>query len=492
MKLLMVSQYFIGVFLAIGFGHQSNFKPLQTTSQQMLADICFNPMDYGAVPNDLGNDQFAFQAAVNAAASQAIVTNRNVCIPTGNWRIERAVVGIPSIKIAGVTGLNMYGVGPNTRLMMTGDGKLSDWRLIDIRENSSNISVHDMTLDGTQRFNTEEQTHVLHINGPVNGVTVERVNFDSPQIGVQKGGDCVRLLGGVNSEVQNVVLRSLLGANCDRSFIGLQRGVRGLLIDAVTSVHVGDQALDFEPTGGVEIADVTIQNSTFSRGANAQGGITVAIGGDGAATAKRITMTNIVINDGGLRIIDAEQVLIFGVIVHGVFNSIEPVLHILKRAVGIKITQSNFIRPVDAIPGLLVSIHHQSGVAPSDVVFNNVIFEQNTISAMVKIESLNTLTIKDSKFIYTGNSNNIVAIFGRGVITSNAYTKLLDNTVHGFIKGLLSLSQYSALYPIGKIIVTETVAPNLTTYGVNLNHALPTTPPVLLNNNFGFAIPLMP
>jgi hypothetical protein len=456
---------------------------------------CVNPMQYGAIPNDGDDDRAAFQDAVDAAASDPEGA-REVCIPAGTWDFSRPPgpgdANIASLKVAGVRDLVMHGVGPATRLRLLGDGARRDWRLLDIRDGSTDIVVRDLTLDGTQRQNTEEQTHLLHLNGPVSNITAERLVFDFPQFTDMLGGDCVRLLGGAGSEVRDITLRHLRGLRCDRSFIGIQRGVYQVLIDQVTSEVVGDQAIDFEPSGGVDLSDITIVNSQLARGADSQGEYTVALGGDGAATAKRITLAHTTVTDGGVHVIDTEDVTIEDVTIEGKEKAAStPVLHVRKRTVGMQILDTHVRRPLAMGAGAVLKIHHQNGAAPSDVRLDNVTLEQNTTAAIVDITSLGSFTMQSSTLIYAGTPGARMAITGRGVIAALAHVELRDTAVEGPAQGLLRLGQ-SSTHPLGQVIVTGTAAPDLTDYGVRFENGLPSVPPVIEDNDFGSADPVQP
>jgi hypothetical protein len=352
--------------------------------------------------------------------------------------------------------------------------------------------VRDLTLDGTQRHNTEEQTHLLHLNGPVSNITAERLVFDFPQLVGMQGGDCVRLLGGAGSAVRDITLRHLRGQRCDRSFIGIQRGVHQVLIDQVTSEVVGDQAIDFEPSGGVDLSDITIVNSQLARGANSQGGYTVTLGGDGAATAKRITLAHTTVADGGVHVIDTENVTIEDVTIEGKEEAANtPVLHVRKRTVGLQILDTHVRRPQAMGTGAVLKIQHQSGAAPSDVRLDNVVLEQNTTAAIVDIASLGSFTMQGSTLVYEGTPGARMAITGSGVIAALTHVELRDTAVEGPAQGLLRLSQ-SATHPIGQVIVTGSVAPDLTDYGVRFENGLPSVPPIIEDNDFGSADPVQP
>jgi hypothetical protein len=303
----------------------------------------------------------------------------------------------------------------------------------------------------------------------------------------------VRLLGGADGAVRGVTLRHLLGKRCDRSFIGIQRGVYQVHIDHVTSEVVGDQAIDFEPTGGVDLSDITIVNSYLARGADSQGEYTVALGGDGSATAKRITLAHTTVADGGVHVIDTEGVTIEDVTIEGKAEAAStPVLHVRKRTVDMQLIDTRVRRPLAMGTGAVLSIHHQSGAAPRDVRLDNVVLEQHTTAAIVDITSLGSFTMQNSTLVYEGTPGARMAITGRGVIAALTHVELRDNAVVGPAQGLFRLGEYSPTYPIGQVLVTGTDAPDLTDYGVRFENGLPSVPPVIEDNDFGSADPVQP
>src|SRR5918992_2490849 len=119
---------------------------LQTAVAAKAPGGCFDPVDFGAVPNDGGDDRAVFQAAVDAA----IAVQGEVCIGPGNWDLTRnpllGATNIGSIKVVAANGLTIRGAGPTTRLRMLGSGNNADWRLIDIRQGSTNVRVFDLYL----------------------------------------------------------------------------------------------------------------------------------------------------------------------------------------------------------------------------------------------------------------------------------------------------------------------------------------------------------
>jgi hypothetical protein len=445
---------------------------------------CFDPVDFGAVPNDGGDDRAAFQAAVDAA----IAVQGEVCIGPGNWDLTRnpllGAANIGSIKVVAANGLTIRGAGPATRLRMLGSGNNADWRLIDIRQGSTNVRVFDLYLDGSQRHTTEEQTHLLHLTGPVSGITIERVRFDLPQILGEGGGDCVRLLGEVATPVSGVVMRRLTGLHCDRSFVAVQRGVQQVLLEDSTSLIVGDQPIDFEPTGTGGVADLRIVGSRLGRGPAGQGIYTIAIGkADGVQVASTFVF------DGGIHVIDTRDVVLDGVVVTGRPGA--PVLHVRKRTERFSTLNSTFLRPAGLPEGVVVLVHHQSGAAPTDVTFDHSVFVQNASGPVFSIESLNSFTLTNSSLEYRGQPGLLTAITGRGVIAPIAQVVVRDNRFEGPTATAMQLARFETNL-IGAVEVTGNLASALSQAGVRFEGGLPSVPPVICGNDFGGVPPVVP
>src|SRR5262249_4540505 len=153
----------------------------------------------------------------------------------------------------------------------------------------------------------------------------------------------------------------------------LQRNVRRVIIDSVTTQVVSDQAIDFEPSGDGGVKDVLIVNSHLNRGADNEGGLTV-----GVNSAKGVSIVNTKILDGGLAISNAENVIIDRVTIEGKPAETDYALHIFGRAIDIQIKTTSVILPAGSIPRPALRVNHWAGSSPTDILLNNVLIEQNT------------------------------------------------------------------------------------------------------------------
>ncbi|MBC8089405.1 MAG: hypothetical protein H7Z40_19240, partial [Phycisphaerae bacterium] len=214
-------QRFVAMTLLAGLGLNGSSHHKQS---------CVNPVQFNAIPNDSKDDRDAFQKAID----KAIRDSADVCIGAGVWEITKipgqAAPLISSLHVWGVARpMAIYGAGPSTRVRMLGAGNGGDWNLLEIGEGSAGVLLKDMSLDGSNRSVTGEQTHLLQLRGPVSHVRVQNVQFNLPEINGVGGGDCIRLMGEPDREVQAIELHEVTGTYCDRSFVSFQRGVRGVL-----------------------------------------------------------------------------------------------------------------------------------------------------------------------------------------------------------------------------------------------------------------------
>lgn len=315
---------------------------------------CTSPRDFGAVPDDGADDREAIQRAIDSGADCVRID--------GTYHVTRrpqlGSLGIGSLQIRRPLRLEGDGV-----ISMLGSGAHRDWYLIQVA--AADVTISGITLSGRERTETEEQTHLIHASPGTSRLTIEDVAFDFPPIGPSSGGDCIRLLGNLGAPVTDTTVRDIVGAVCDRSLIGVQRGVFGLLVDHVESAIVGDQVLDIEPSGGPAYAcapivrDVVISDSILRRGVG--GGLAVAIQGDGCALTTGVRISDSVI-DGGILATDVGTLTIERTLVRAVGTL---PLHVFKRALDVRVIDSRLER---FGPGAVFHAHDQNGFAPTRVI----------------------------------------------------------------------------------------------------------------------------
>src|SRR5690349_14982187 len=122
---------------------------------------CFDPKDFGAIPNDGLSDRVAIQNAMDAATSAGGGT---VCLSAGHWTLDRAPIGSYDRFAALSTHaphLDFTGNGPATELDVVGDQGGSDVAAISLDPGASDITIERLTIDMSRTTNTSVQTHAI-------------------------------------------------------------------------------------------------------------------------------------------------------------------------------------------------------------------------------------------------------------------------------------------------------------------------------------------
>lgn len=240
---------------------------------------CFDPADYGAIPDNGPDDRDPAQRALDDASA----SGGRVCFGIGRWDLTRAPIGaynrFAALSTHGAH-VEIVGAGPLTVLAMSGDQGGATTFVISIDPGAKDVKVKDLTIDTSGMTNTAEQTHAIEIgsgvcttsNGtcsmPVEDISVEGVRFVHPPAPAgQRKGDCIRLLGNtVETQVRRVKIIGGTFESCARSGIGVQRKVNSLkVIGNHFLPNRWDQAFDGEATGGEGDARLEIIGNTFDR-----------------------------------------------------------------------------------------------------------------------------------------------------------------------------------------------------------------------------------
>jgi hypothetical protein len=259
-----------------------NKPSLDSTSAALGAGArgCFDPADYGAIPDDGIDDSVPAQRAIDDAA----INGGEVCFGPGTWDLTRAPVGsydrfaalswhAPHVAIRGAS---MYA----TTLRVAGDQGAATTNVLSIDPGANGASISDLVIDTSGMTNTDEQTHAIAIgtgvcstaNGtcalPVADATVQRVRFIHPVNAGERKGDCVRLLGNLDTTpVINAKLLDLDFRSCARSGVSVQRNVQGLIVSRsfFDGDNIGGTMFDGEATGGGWDKGLVVSDNLFVR-----------------------------------------------------------------------------------------------------------------------------------------------------------------------------------------------------------------------------------
>src|SRR5690242_7636735 len=118
---------------------------------------CFDPAQFGAIPNDGVDDRLAIQTAIDAAAASG---RGRVCLGAGRWTLTRAPTGSYN-RFAALSihspHIELQGAGPGTVLEIVGNQGLADLWVIALDPGARDISIRDLTIDTSSTFNNSEQ-----------------------------------------------------------------------------------------------------------------------------------------------------------------------------------------------------------------------------------------------------------------------------------------------------------------------------------------------
>jgi hypothetical protein len=421
----------------------SGFAVMTTGASAAAPTTCTRAEDFGAVPNDGQDDRVQLQAAIDAAQAGSGCLELGPGTFHATRKPTAGVASIPSLRISRPLVFRGAGQGVTTLAMLGPSVNSADWWLLNVT-GTADVTITGLTLDGSQRTNTSEQTHLLQLIGPTEHVVVDHVTFNLPVIGPSTGGDCIRLLGTATDWVRDTTIRDTLGVDCDRSFVGLQRGVDGLVIERSESVKVGDQAIDFEPTGGEAfncqpvIKNVLMRALTLRRAATQ--GLTVTIHGAGCAVAQNVTLTDSIVEDGTVSVLDAADVTLSRLHLRSQPGNEEATVLARKRVVNLRILDSVIDRLAESGTGAAIRVGNQSGAYPQDVLVSGVRVEQATPGALVATVGLKRLVIVNSQLVYTGPPVANPAVVVCGDATQPAEQPvLIDTTIQGALGGAVTM-----------------------------------------------------
>ncbi|HEY4240992.1 MAG TPA: hypothetical protein VGM88_14310 [Kofleriaceae bacterium] len=358
----------------------------------VLATLCFDPAAYGGKPDDDKPDNAAIQKAVDAAEA---VHDGTVCLGAGVWNVTKLPGKVGSIEVTG--SVRIRGVGPKTILRMTGPAGRHDWRALEIWHGAHDIVLSEFRIDGLGAFDTEEQTHLIELGPDTRDVTVARMQLGPMRWSVQEvgagiGGDCIRLLGEPDHIVQDVTIAQSKFVDCDRSAIGMQREVHDLVVADIDATAVGDQAIDFEPTGNGGIQDCTFVRMTLRQAPDTQSSWSITLNGFGPEVARRLVVANSSIQ-GGIGMLNVDGVEIVGNEIlddHARFGA--NTINVMRRGDHVHIANNHVRR--GGYPASLVRATWSAGERPHGLVVENNTLEQTTDAPVVEVISSDDVTVR--------------------------------------------------------------------------------------------------
>lgn len=413
---------------------------------------------FEAKPNDGEDDGARLQQWIDAGCASA---NKLLYLPPGDWHVTRrqlpGTVNIGSLRIT-CDGLTILGAGRASRILMQGSARLpanfrgpADWRVFDI--SAKGVTLEGIAIDGSQRSDTGEQTHLVHISGPAGDVELRRLYLnlpvlpkpansvnckppeDTPEfntrmcvvpghravlckdltesplcsvsdgtftvLGWFQGGDCIRSVGEIATPVDGVSITDSHAAECDRSFIAFQRASFNFTVTGNVTRRVNDQVIDQEPTGKGGVGKILIMGNRFERGAGAQGPAAISLTGNGpgAELGDAMVVSGNVL-DGGVSAFNASRVSIEHNIIsgHPATRNSKPVIEILKHTSGLRIVGNDISRAATAAAGPVVSIATHGSGSPGDITIALNTISQNTDADVINMVGVQNVTVVDNTF----------------------------------------------------------------------------------------------
>jgi hypothetical protein len=373
------------------------------------------------------------------------------------------------------SGVNIIGAGNGTVIKAVGDAAQADWYVFHVKSPDgvnvvNDIEIRDLKISGEGMTNTEEQTHLIQIGvGPVSRVNIQnlamfhpiRKNADGTN---QAGGDCIRMLGEyqpptLDKRISDVTISHVTFIDCDRSSIAVQRAVFGVAVHDSNFIDVGDQAIDFEPTGVGAVARFVLDGLTISGGR--QGDIAVAISGN-AEGAYDVTLANSIINRG-VTLYQARNVKIAGNVISSIPIAPAGVVHIQKASSSVLVTGNSIVRN-GAVAGSTISTVALNSGLPGHVLIDGNFISSATDGTLVNIESAQDVTVSDNEINFTGPTANLYnAVKARSVAQVVDGISVTGNRVTGALKSMVDLA--ASPMAIGSALIVGNMARG-TKYGL--------------------------
>lgn len=145
---------------------------------------------FNAIPSDGVDDRVKLQQWIDAGCAS---TSKLLYLPPGDWHVTRrpeaGAANIGSLRIL-CDGLTLLGAGRASRIVMQGSAVSATnllgpaaWWVFDIR--GKGVTLEGIAIDGSQRFDTGEQTHLVQLIGPAQDIELRRSTSTCPCCGLR-------------------------------------------------------------------------------------------------------------------------------------------------------------------------------------------------------------------------------------------------------------------------------------------------------------------
>lgn len=339
-----------------------------------------------AIPDDGIDDTISIQAAINSKC----------CLGSGIYDVamaETPLKGRRSYNMLTIpTGGELCGSGPGTMIRFHGDARATDWRGVEALGN--NVSIHNLTLDTEDITNTVEQTHEIHVTGPVDGLLIHDVWLNHPNHAGFIGGDCIDFVGYPLSMITNTHIYNNHFLHCSREGIEIHSGVNGMMIDNNEFIDVRVIDIDTEGSGG--ISNLTIAHNTHLVGPSQAGGVAIAL--------DIVTDSTIVDNvlNRGIYLYACDRCAIdHNTITLSSGLTSTAIIEVIKLSSELTIVRNTITRAIGQTDGMVIRISpHNSTPKDSRIVGNTIV--QQTAGTIISTEGIVGVLVANNTIAYAG------------------------------------------------------------------------------------------
>ncbi len=435
-------------------------NPQAVGSKSSAVEVpCLPAESFGAVADDGLDDRAALQMALSTGCLRLSAGRYDAVTPA--WPRPVALLVTPP------TGVRITGLGPQSRLIFSGEPAGQDWRGIQVRSNAL-ISDVALSVEG-MTGPTNEQTHVLRVDGPESDIAIDRVSIDHPVVPGGKRGDCIQLVGyppgpsSPDKRIRNVRISHSEFLRCARSGIAVHSGLHGYAFSDNRFLGTADQDLDFEGTG--DIIDGDVFDNIFEIPDHSESGISVSI-----MFAERLRFHHNSLNGRGLDLYGCDDCEIHH---NRVIQSVPytgPVVYLRKRSHVVSFHDEHWERMPSAGPGHVLTVQHWNS-APDTVSVIDTRMLLHTLGVGVQVWGIVGFTADHVTLIADGPVTGMPAFLlngsagGTGIRSTGL--RIVDTLVRGPFRwtvtasgayaglGSLELSRVMASGPAGGVLCDD-------------------------------------
>ncbi len=375
-----------------------------------------DPTDPCWVSNALPNDRMDDRPAIQ----EALTNNGCVRLGPGRYTLARPSGRLPVLGLIS-RGASLRGSGPATVLEFTGSSA-GDWRGIQITGDDAVLA--DLSLDASQLSIADEQSHVVEVLGAERAL-LTGLHLRHPARPVPNG-DCIRLLGEETNKVSALITNNYF-LDCDRSGIGIQRGVYGLRISGNTFYKSGDQDIDMEMTGTGRGGDLIIAQNIFRNPAG-NGGIAAAFAG---ISAHRLIFADNIVDGRGLNLYNVTQAKITGNLI--IQRGLGSAIGLVKANDDILISGNTLLRESDKPGSVIAASHHNAGLPGIIRITDNTIRDTGLQEPAITIQSALEVYLTNNRISGQASTGTRIS----GIIRETALVVAHSNTWRGFATSLV-------------------------------------------------------